>query len=122
MKVLNYIASNEGNVLLNWGIEGVHYDVIDGKRVWKDEVKNQYASDPTYRYREGIACLNWWPLYYGAMKLDDGDYATPVNKEAFYQTADDETKRRWTPTMLPAGATCSIPPAPPRLTAMPGRW
>ena len=93
MKVLNYIASNEGNVLLNWGIEGVHYDVIDGKRVWKDEVKNQYASDPTYRYREGIACLNWWPLYYGAMKLDDGDYATPVNKEAFYQTADDETKK-----------------------------
>ena len=93
MKVLNYIASNEGNVLLNWGIEGVHYDVIDGNRVWKDEVKNQYASDPTYRYREGIACLNWWPLYYGAMKLDDGDYATPVNKEAFYQTADDETKK-----------------------------
>lgn len=93
MKVLNYIASNEGNVLLNWGIEGVHYDVIDGKRVWKDEAKNQYASDPTYRYREGIACLNWWPLYYGAMKLDDGDYATPVNKEAFYQTADDETKK-----------------------------
>lgn len=93
MKVLNYIASNEGNVLLNWGIEGVHYDVIDGKRVWKDEVKNQYASDPTYRYREGIACLNWWPLYYGAMKLDDGDYATPVSKEAFYQTADDETKK-----------------------------
>ena len=93
MKVLNYIASNEGNVLLNWGIEGVHYDVIDGKRVWKDEVKNQYASDPTYRYREGIACLNWWPLYYGAMKLDDGDYATPVNKVAFYQTADDETKK-----------------------------
>lgn len=93
MKVLNYIASNEGNVLLNWGIEGVHYDVIDGNRVWKDEVRNQYASDPTYRYREGIACLNWWPLYYGAMKLDDGDYATPVNKEAFYQTADDETKK-----------------------------
>ena len=93
MQVLNYIASNEGNVLLNWGIEGVHYDVVDGKRVWKEEVQAQYSSDPTYRYREGIACLNWWPLYYGAMKLDDGDYATPVNKEAFYNSADAETKK-----------------------------
>lgn len=93
MKVLNYIASNEGNVLLNWGLEGVHYDVIDGKRVWKDEVQAQYNADPTYRYREGVSCLNWWPLYYGAMKLDDGDYATPVNKEAFYIASDEETKK-----------------------------
>lgn len=93
MKVLNFIASNEGNVLLNWGVEGVHYDVVDGKRVWKEEVQAQYNSDPSYRYREGISCLNWWPLYYGAMKLDDGDYATPVNKEAFYQAADETTKK-----------------------------
>lgn len=93
MKFIDFIASNEGNVLLNWGIEGVHYDVVDGKRVWKEEVAQQYATNPNYRYEQGISCLGWWPLYYGAMKLDDGDYATPVNKEDFYASTDAETKK-----------------------------
>ena len=93
MKVINYIAGMDGNILFNWGIEGVHYDVIDGKRVWKEEVAEQYANDPNYRYQEGIACLSWWPLYYGTMKLDDGDYASPSNKETFYLNADDWTKK-----------------------------
>lgn len=93
MQVINYISSLEGNILLNWGIEGTHYDVVDGKRVWKPEVAAQYASDPSYRYKEGIACLNWWPLYYGAMKLDDGDYATPMNKADFYNSQDEATRK-----------------------------
>lgn len=93
MKVIDYIASNEGNVLFNWGIEGTHYDVVDGKRVWKDEVKDTYASDPNYRYQEGISFANWWPLYVGSMKLDDGDYASPANKEDFYANADEVTKK-----------------------------
>ena len=71
MKVIDYIASNEGNVLLNWGIEGQHYDIVDGRRVWKEEVKAAYASDPNYRYQEGISFSNWWPMYVGSMKLDD---------------------------------------------------
>ncbi|MCE5342151.1 MAG: hypothetical protein LLF96_00995 [Eubacteriales bacterium] len=102
MKVINYIASLKGNILFNWGIEGVHYDVIDGKRVWKEEVAQKFATDPNYRYQEGIDCLGWWPLYYGSMKLDDGDYACPQNKQAFYGNADD-----WTKKVLDAyGITC----------------
>lgn len=93
MKFIDFISSNEGNVLLNWGIEGVHYDAVEGKRVWKEEVAQQYASNPNYRYEQGINCLGWWPLYYGAMRLDDGDYATPVNKEDFYTSADAETQK-----------------------------
>ncbi len=93
MQVIDYIASNEGNVLFNWGIEGTHYDVVDGKRVWKEEVAKAYASDPNYRYQEGISCLNWWPLYYGTMLLDDGDYACPNSKQDFYNSADEWTKK-----------------------------
>ncbi|MGN0762943.1 MAG: hypothetical protein ACI4MK_06130 [Aristaeellaceae bacterium] len=93
MKVINYIAGLEGNILFNWGIEGVHYDVVDGQRVMKPEVAAQFASDPNYRYQEGINCLSWYPLYFGTMKLDDGDYACPSNKQAFYESADAETKK-----------------------------
>lgn len=93
MQVIDYIASLEGNILFNWGIEGEHYDVIDGKRVWKTDVLASWNRDPNYRYAQGINCFTWWPMYYGAMKLDDGDYATPVNKDDFYKNADEWTKK-----------------------------
>ncbi len=38
MKVWNYIYSEEGTDLLNYGIEGRHYNLVDGKYVYTDEV------------------------------------------------------------------------------------
>ncbi|MEF2966365.1 extracellular solute-binding protein [Paenibacillus sp. M1] len=92
IKFIDYLLSEEGNVLLNWGIEGVHYDVIDGKRVQKPEVTEKWTSDPNYRWQEGFNVLDWWPQYNGAILLDDGDYASPFNINAIYNSYDAKTK------------------------------
>ncbi|WP_238322995.1 extracellular solute-binding protein [Gorillibacterium massiliense] len=92
IKFMDYLLSDEGNILLNWGIEGVHYDIVDGKRVQKPEVTKKWNSDPAYRWQQGLNSLTWWPQYNGAIKLDDGDYASPFNTNAIYNSYDDETK------------------------------
>lgn len=92
IQFIDYLLSVEGNVLLNWGIEGVHYDVVNGKRVQKEEVTQSWSTNPNYRWEEGIGCLTWWPQYNGAILLDDGDYASPLSVEATIAAYDDITK------------------------------
>lgn len=41
IKFLDYLASDEGQVLVNWGIEGKHYEIKDGKRVIPADVLEQ---------------------------------------------------------------------------------
>ncbi len=93
IQFIDYLVSVEGNVLLNWGIEGIHYDVVDGKRVQKEEVSKAWNSNPDYRWQQGINCLTWWPQYNGAIVLDDGDYASPFNVNTTYASYDSETKK-----------------------------
>lgn len=54
MRVLNYLASDEGFLLTNYGIEGVHYEMKDGKiqanKEWVDKLKE----DPNVLKNEGI--------------------------------------------------------------------
>lgn len=40
LAVLNYFYTEEGAELLNWGIEGVNWDWVDGKRVYNDTMLN----------------------------------------------------------------------------------
>lgn len=50
---IDYLFSKEGSILTTWGIEGVTYDLADGKKVWKDDI---YKNRHNYRYlsRYGI--------------------------------------------------------------------
>lgn len=45
IKFLDWLASDEGQVLLNWGIEGKHYTVENGKRVINPEVQDRKVND-----------------------------------------------------------------------------
>lgn len=51
---LDWMASEEAQILVNWGIEGVNYDVVDGKRVLKDEDKEQRKTDAKYPEKTGV--------------------------------------------------------------------
>ena len=51
---LDWMASDEAQVLLNWGIEGEHYTVEDGKRVVLPEVQEQKNTDPDFGKKTGI--------------------------------------------------------------------
>lgn len=45
IKFLDFLASEEGQHLILWGLEGVNYDITDGKRVPKPELVSGLMSD-----------------------------------------------------------------------------
>jgi len=51
---LDWLASDEAQVLLNWGIEGKHYKVENGKRVMLPEVQESRNTDKEFKNRTGI--------------------------------------------------------------------
>lgn len=46
-KFMNYLASDEGQELLLWGMEGVNWDMVDGKRTPKPELLESFNTDWT---------------------------------------------------------------------------
>ena len=91
IQFLDFLASPEGTVLLNWGVEGVHYDVVNGKRVMKPEVVQRDRADPNYHRMEGFGTYEW-VQYFGAVRMDDGQYASPVNPADLYANSDAKTR------------------------------
>lgn len=101
IKFIDYLFTDEGQKLIGWGIEGVHYEVQDGKRVRTQEVLDAIKDDPDYGYKEGIGSDYFAPqttvdikrFSFGpGAKLDDGDYATPLNSEFVSKNYDEATK------------------------------
>lgn len=78
IKFLDYLASDEGQVLMNWGIEGTHYNVVDGKRVIPEEVNNRKINDATnFQKESGIGNYNLLSAHYGdGVKDPTGNYYT----------------------------------------------
>ncbi|MEG0692656.1 MAG: extracellular solute-binding protein [Oscillospiraceae bacterium] len=46
-KFMNFLASDEGQELLLWGMEGVNWDMVDGKRTPKPELLESFKTDWT---------------------------------------------------------------------------
>ncbi|QGG56726.1 extracellular solute-binding protein [Paenibacillus sp. B01] len=57
LKLLEFLASEEGFKLVRYGIEGTHYDMVDGKPVAKAEFFDKFAADTTGKAKknEGFA-------------------------------------------------------------------
>lgn len=96
IQMIDYLFSDEGQVLTQWGIEGTHYDVVNGVRTLKPDVIEKIKTDPDYKVKEGFETEGtgsgfWFNVGDGA-KLDDGDYATPLTKDYVLSTYDDMTK------------------------------
>jgi putative aldouronate transport system substrate-binding protein len=47
LRVMDFLASDEGWMLTHYGIEGTHYDMVNGKPVPKKEWADKFAADPT---------------------------------------------------------------------------
>lgn len=80
MKAINYAYTEEGIILNNWGIEGVHYDVIDGKRVFREDELKLRLEDPDYGEKTGIGLIPF-PGYRDGVKDSTGQYYTLSSKE-----------------------------------------
>jgi len=94
IKFLDYICSDEGQVLVNWGIEGVNYLKDENGIRYRTEEEVEYSnSDKDYSKKTGVGFHAYPFPVYGAGVLDStGSTYTTVNKEAVIAEYDEEQK------------------------------
>ncbi|MDO3413341.1 ABC transporter substrate-binding protein [Saccharibacillus sp. CPCC 101409] len=74
MKFLDWMASDEGQVLVNWGIEGKHYKIENGKRTIPADVLERKNNDNTNFQKEtGIGLYTPFTVRYGDGVKDSTD-------------------------------------------------
>lgn len=63
VKFFDWLCSDEGQKIVNWGIEGLTYEIKDGKKVIPDAIKNEMADDYNgFAKRTGKEVFGWpWP-------------------------------------------------------------
>lgn len=80
MNFIDWMCTEEAQILNHWGVEGQHYNVINGKRVLKDEVLNMSTEDPNFSKITGIGAYGYPFPYYGNLKKSsNGQFYTPVD-------------------------------------------
>ncbi|TFE30084.1 ABC transporter substrate-binding protein [Cohnella luojiensis] len=96
IKFLDFLASDEGQILNNWGIEGKHYVMENGKRVVPKEVQDRINNDNTAFTKETGIGFYWnMMVHYGdGAKDSTGNYYTknyPEQLVVGYSDAEKET-------------------------------
>lgn len=82
MQFINFLASEEGQYLLMWGIEGVHWDMKDGKHTPRPEVLQSFKDDwAAYTKETGIRKWTWF------IKNGPGSDGTPYDLPGRYERA-----------------------------------
>ncbi|MBW5445163.1 extracellular solute-binding protein [Cohnella sp. CFH 77786] len=82
IKFLDFLASDEGQVLNNWGVEGKQYVVENGKRVIPKEVLDQKVNNANTFFKEtGIGSYGYSLRYADGMKDPSGNFYTPIFPE-----------------------------------------
>ena len=94
IKFLDYLASDEGQVLQNWGIEGKHYNVVDGKRVIPADVLDKKNNDGSnFAKTTGIGLYTAMSAHYGDGVLDpSGNYYTTNYPDQIVNSYSDAEK------------------------------
>jgi putative aldouronate transport system substrate-binding protein len=100
IKFLDFLASEQGQILNNWGIEGKHYVVKDGKRVVPADVQKRITNDnAAFSKESGIGFYGNLGAHYGdGVKDSTGNYYTKNFPEQIienYTDADKETLKAY---------------------------
>ncbi|WP_373561762.1 ABC transporter substrate-binding protein [Paenibacillus sp. LK1] len=100
IKFMDWLASDEGQVLRNWGIEGQHYNVEDGQRVIPQDIQDRKTNDNSNFTKEtGIGMYSVFSARYGDGVKDSTDnyYTTnfPEQIQAGYTAAEKETLKAY---------------------------
>jgi len=108
IKFIDWLSSDEGQILRNWGIEGVHYTVdADGKRVIPKEIQERRLNDTTNFTKEtGLGNPGGLYQIFGArygdgVKDSTGNYYTinfPEQITELYTEAEKETLKAYNAT------------------------
>ncbi|MDR2572723.1 MAG: extracellular solute-binding protein [Oscillospiraceae bacterium] len=90
---LDWMASDESQVLRYWGIEGVHYTVEDGVRVQVPEVQHARVNDPNYGNEQGLDWVYPFPERgFGVLDPTGNPYST-TTPDTIIENYSDAAKR-----------------------------
>lgn len=80
IKFLDYLVKEETQIMLNWGIEGEHYEIVDGKRVIPEDVLERRNNDKNFLKETGIG-FNYtrYAPRYGDGALDSTGQTYTIN-------------------------------------------
>ncbi|SEU25548.1 ABC transporter substrate-binding protein [Paenibacillus sp. NFR01] len=101
IKFLDWMSSEEGQVLRNWGVEGTHYTVdANGTRIVDPTVQDRKVNDnATFTKESGIGLYGIFGAKYGdGVKDSTGNYYTtnfPEQIVASYSDAEKETLKAY---------------------------
>lgn len=100
IKFLDFLASEEGQILNNWGIEGKQYTIENGKRVIIPAVQERMDNNNAAFQRETGVGLYWnMMVHYGdGIKDSTGNYFTrnyPEQLTASYSQPEKETLKAY---------------------------
>jgi len=101
---LDWLSSDEGQVLTHWGIEGVNYKIENGKRVIPAEEQAKKNSDPDYVIKTGVGAYSYPLPERGDGTKDKTGNNYTVNSidsiTANYNDAEKETLKAYGVTMF----------------------
>ena len=94
IKYLDFICSDEGQVLVQWGIEGVNYEIDENGHRYRTQEEIDYAnSDKDYAKKTGVGFHNYpFPCYGDGVVDATGSTYTTRSKEAVIAEYDVEQK------------------------------
>lgn len=105
IKFIDYLCSDEGVVLRNWGIEGVNYFVDEDGHRYRTEEEIEWANtDSDYMSKTGVGFHNGgFPVYGDGVVDSTGNTYTVNSKEsivATYNSAEQAACEAWGVDML----------------------
>ena len=93
IKFLDYLCSDEGQILYHWGIEGENYFLDDDGQPYRtDEEVAKAQSDPDYAKNTGIDNYTGFPIYGTGSYSEDGFPYTPTTKESVIANSNTAEK------------------------------
>lgn len=94
IKFIDFLCSDEGQVLNKWGIEGVNYFIDENGHRYRTEEEVKYATEDTdYQKKTGVGFHNYpFPSYGDGILDSTGSTYTTTSKEAVIAEYDEEQK------------------------------
>ncbi len=83
IRFLDWMCTDEAQILARWGLEGLHYREVDGVREFLPDVFEAWTNDPNFSKEEGVGIYSWpWPGYGQGATDPEGMYYSPIHKQS----------------------------------------
>lgn len=94
LQFLDFLASDEGQILNGWGIAGTQYDIVNGKRTMRQEILDAQQKDSEYGIKTGFQLFGpIFPVYKGGVKDSSGQYYQPSSTNDVVSKYSDVEKQ-----------------------------